>query len=364
VREDENLFPRPARYFDLFPDDAKDLLEVRGSELVDKLGETVVRDIVADILTGVNVRNATEALTRRRIAKLNTALLVLFERAREEDPDFPRNLPRRAKAELDMKGISNGEKRVLWWLLGLTKKQIDNVLRSDPEAWEEYLDLYAKDLEEVAESAESSHAAMNGDWVWTQYLLQTIGTQERATRGSEKSMYGKFFEKLVLAGVLHVLGFTIVPEEDPTQADQVFWLSTRGDKRESDATALFTAGQGVRFDIGFIGTGNSEITLDKTSRFERQVEINGRPTFMGTIVIVDRIGTNSRVPRLAEEAEASVVQMSASHWPRHVGAALETIFPDYTSPFAALAEDEYDDYIEQRMKSAPFDDLLIAAEQD
>lgn len=32
-------------------------------------------------------------------------------------------------------------------------------------------------------------------------------------RGSEKSMYGKLFEKLVLAGVLHVLGFQFVPGE-------------------------------------------------------------------------------------------------------------------------------------------------------
>lgn len=359
------------RFYDLFPEEAKDLLEVRGVDLVDKLGEATIREIVADVLTGVNVRNATEALTRRRIAHLNAALLVLFLRARAEDEDFPENLPSRARSELLTGRLSNSEKRVLWWLLGLTKKQIDNVLRSDPKAWGEYLDLYASDLREVATSVAAIYGELEGtlgadrvadpitvDWIWALYLLQTVGTQERATRGSEKSMYGKFFEKLVLGGVLHVLGFRVVEEEDTSDSDRVFWLSSRGDKRESDATALYEAGQGVRFDIGFIGGGNPEITLDKTSRFEREVEIRGESIYMGTIIIVDTIGARSRIPRLAQEAGASVVQMSASYWPRDLGAELAEIFEEYASPFEDLDEAEIDAYIKERMKTAPFHEIL------
>jgi hypothetical protein len=359
------------RLYDLFPSEARSLLEVRGKDLVEKLGEETVRQIVADVLAGGNIRNATEALTRRRIAHLNAALLVLFLRGRMEDENFPRNLPSRVREELKTKGLSSSEKRVLWWLLGLTKKQIDNVLRSDANAWDEYEDLYASDLRDVGEAASSAYGELPGtvgaekvsdpvtvDWEWALHLLQTVGTQERATRGSEKSMYGKFFEKLVLGGVLHVLGFRVVEEDDTNDSDRVFWLSSRGRKRESDATALLGPGQGVRFDIGFIGGGNPEITLDKTSRFEREAEINGESIYMGTIVIVDTIGVNSRIPRLAAEAEASVVQMSASYWPRDLGDELAKIFADYTSPFEGLDDDATGELIKARMETAPFHDIL------
>lgn len=359
------------RLYDLFPSEARALLEVRGKDLVEKLGEERVRQIVADVLAGGNIRNATEALTRRRIAHLNAALLVLFLRGRMEDEDFPRNLPSRVREELKTKGLSSSEKKVLWWLLGLTKKQIANVLRSDSNAWDEYEDLYASDLRDVAEAASSAYGELAGtvgaetvsdpvtvDWEWALHLLQTVGTQERATRGSEKSMYGKFFEKLVLGGVLHVLGFRVVEEDDTDDSDRVFWLSSRGRKRESDATALLGPGQGVRFDIGFIGGGNPEITLDKTSRFEREAEINGESIYMGTIVIVDTIGVNSRVPRLAAEAEAAVVQMSASYWPRDLGAELAKIFADYSSPFEGLDDDATGALIKAQMETAPFHDIL------
>lgn len=359
------------RLYDLFPSEARALLEVRGKDLVEKLGEERVRQIVADVLAGGNIRNATEALTRRRIAHLNAALLVLFLRGRMEDEDFPRNLPSRVREELKTKGLSSSEKKVLWWLLGLTKKQIANVLRSDSNAWDEYEDLYASDLRDVAEAASSAYGELAGtvgaetvsspvtvDWEWALHLLQTVGTQERATRGSEKSMYGKFFEKLVLGGVLHVLGFRVVEEDDTDDSDRVFWLSSRGRKRESDATALLGPGQGVRFDIGFIGGGNPEITLDKTSRFEREAEINGESIYMGTIVIVDTIGVNSRIPRLAAEAEAAVVQMSASYWPRDLGDELAKIFADYTSPFEGLDDDATGALIKARMETAPFHDIL------
>ena len=38
------------------------------------------------------------------------------------------------------------------------------------------------------------------------------------------------------------------------------------------ASALIKAGHGVRFDIGFIGRRNPEISLDEVSRFERETK--------------------------------------------------------------------------------------------
>lgn len=99
------------RLFEYFPEEARALLEVKGVELIEKLGEDTVAEIAADILTGVNVRSATEALTRRRISTLNAGLLVLFLRATQDDPDFPKNLPTQAREELLVRGTPGSEKR-------------------------------------------------------------------------------------------------------------------------------------------------------------------------------------------------------------------------------------------------------------
>src|SRR3990172_192510 len=103
-------------------------------------------------------------------------------------------------------------------------------------------------------------------------LIKTIGAQTLAIRGSEKSAYGKLFEKLVLGSLLHILGFKHIAPP-PQEYEKVFWLSSRNEKRESDATLLYELGQGVRFDIGFIGRGNPEISLDKVTRFEREISL-------------------------------------------------------------------------------------------
>ena len=42
-----------------------DLLSASGSQLVEQIGLDVVRGVVLDILTGKNLRDSTEALTRR-----------------------------------------------------------------------------------------------------------------------------------------------------------------------------------------------------------------------------------------------------------------------------------------------------------
>lgn len=52
-----------------------DLLSASGSQLVEQIGLDVVRGVVLDILTGKNLRDSTEALTRRRIATLNLATM-------------------------------------------------------------------------------------------------------------------------------------------------------------------------------------------------------------------------------------------------------------------------------------------------
>jgi CfrBI restriction endonuclease len=354
---------------DLFPEAAAGLLEVRGIDLVEKLGLGAIREVVSDVLCGVNLRNATETLTRRRIALLNAALVVAYARARANSADFPSGLADHSRSALQAGRPSAANRRILLWSLGLTQKQVQNVLRSDDAAWDHYVNQLADDLVDLAEDSEESYGNLSAsirigtedevdvDWLWLTYLAMAVGSQTLATRGSEKSMYGKFFEKLILGGVLHLMGLSLVDTDDISSED-VFWLSSRGHKRESDATALFGRGRGIRFDIGFIGTGNTEVSLDKVSRFEREVEIGGESHFMHTFIIVDRIGAGSRIVELAEEIDGTILQMSANYWPKTLGERLEDVVPGFSSPLAGLQGHELRAAIAQGVADAPFERIL------
>ena len=46
-------------------------------------------------------------------------------------------------------------------------------------------------------------------WEWQTLLAMALGSATLAIRGSEKSIYGKFFEKLILGSVLSVMGFNL-----------------------------------------------------------------------------------------------------------------------------------------------------------
>lgn len=302
---------------------ADHLAQVRGSgeDLLQRIGEDELRKIVAGVACGENVRTATEPLTRRRLAALNAAILITLLRASRQMS--PHEMLRHAQEEC--KGLKQTDPRrtVLMWILGLTKKQVENVLRSDDSAWSEFVDATARVAARGAQDSIASFGELRlrvevgdtsdqWDWLWAHTLMAAAGAQTLGTRGSEKSMYGKFFEKLVIGSVLEILGFRL--DRERSGRDMTYWLSERQERRESDATAVVGAGQGIRFDIGFIGPGNPEITLDKVSRFERTAEIRGRPFRLSTVIIVDRVARGSSIIAQAELIEGRIVQMSSSLW--------------------------------------------------
>jgi hypothetical protein len=135
----------------------------------------------------------------------------------------------------------------------------------------------------------------------------------------------------------------------------VFWLSSTG-KRESDATVLCGAGRGVRFDIGFIGRGNPEISLDKVSRFERHLDFGRGNYYMKTFIIVDRIGERSRIEDNARAIDGQIVQMSGSYWIRLVAAGLGSAV-GYRSSISKLSDSQLHDFIHKaiaKMDVRPF----------
>ncbi len=316
------------------PDTGKKLASYTGSELIDRIGENTVKEVVSNILCGSNIRSLTETLTRKRLALSNAALLMTYLDAGHSINELPKNLSKLVGDELYNTKLTKEEKQYLQWLVGLTGKSIQNVLRGSKDEFISYLNELEIALEESAIEASKIFGDITGNfcikdkktdisWPVLTQIFTAIGAQTLAIRGSEKSMYGKLFEKFILGSLLTILGFSYCKITELKSKDMVFWLSERGNKRESDATLLIRAGVGVRFDIGFIGPGNTEISLDKVSRFDTEMQLGRQKHFMSTLIIVDKIGDGSRIVDMANKIGGNIVQMSMSFWVREVGQILK-----------------------------------------
>jgi hypothetical protein len=344
------------------------LLSASGVELVRQIGLDIVRGVVLDVLTGRNLRDSTEVLTRRRIAALNLATVNLFLQGAARSDDFIHQLPHLAAEILTRQRLTKAEKWLAQWVLGLTDKAVQNVLRDDPDAMAQYRDRYIETCREVIAHHVETYSELSGSlrlgaevkaevsWLLMTYLMNAIGAQTLAIRGSEKSAYGKLFEKLILGSLLHILGFKFVTPP-PEHLERVFWLSSREKRRESDATLLYEAGKGVRFDIGFIGRGNPEISLDKVTRFEREISLGRSHWYLATIILVDRIGANSRIERLAQEVNGTIIQMSAGYWPQQVARELNRVL-GFEHKLVQMKPAQIEKFLERELSQVPLENFI------
>jgi hypothetical protein len=352
---------------DLMPQKSKELISFSGREVISKVGADIIRNVIGSILCGENVRDLTEDLTKRRVAIINGALLTLFIKGCSSIDDFINKLPELVNNQLKHKN-SKIDKDILLWLLGLTGKGVQNILRSRPDFLDKYAEKFKTTTSNLAEECKRSYGDLRGtltidkdtaeiDWNVAVPLLNVIGTQTLAIRGADKSMYGKLFERLVLGSCLSILGFTRIDPKQSTDCKNVFWLSSRGSKRESDATALYEPGKGVRFDIGFIGPGNTEISLDKVSRFEREMDFGRQTHFMATFIIVDRIGSGSRIVELAKKIDGTIIQMSMAYWPKILAEKLGLVL-GLKHPLQDMHPEEIERYIRTAMSKIRIEEFI------
>ncbi len=307
------------------PQEALDLTKYSGKDVINKLGVSIITDVVCSILCGGNVRNLTEKLTQRRILKISAAIFITYLRASKLFPNLEKELTSILSKEVygPLK-VNDKAKIFLSWFLGITGKSTQNVIRDKCG-----FTLYLKQLDEAFAEASDDVKKTYGDisvdvllnkettklsWNALLQIFFAIGTQTLAIRGSEKSMYGKMFERITLGSLLSILGFELVDKADTDKNERIFWLSERENKRESDATIIIKPGMGIRIDIGFIGTGNTEISLDKVSRFERNMEFGNMKHYVSTLILVDKIGDGSRIKEMAKEVDGDIIQMSMAYW--------------------------------------------------
>src|SRR5687768_16305535 len=106
---------------ELYPQELKKSLIQTGKNFIETIGEAAVKDAVVSILSGDNVRESTEVLTRRRLALSNGAILAMFLNGCSHYPDFLDNLSEKTIEELQRRN-SKEDKWILQWILGLTDK--------------------------------------------------------------------------------------------------------------------------------------------------------------------------------------------------------------------------------------------------
>ncbi len=352
---------------DLLPQNFGALLESKGVNFIKRAGEENVRQVVVDVLCGNNLRTSTEHLTRLRLGKLNAATFMVYLSGLQAVKDFGRTIPQMA-FETIISRASKSEKELCKWMIGLTGKGVQNVLRDDKKQLKKYTESFAANLKQLTTETEKDSGKLqccvkytNGkesvlDWHDMLSLFCTIGSQTLAIRGSEKSTYGKLFERLVLGSVLAALGFeqTNYP---PKKTSKVFWLSSKIGEREADATLLIVPGQAIRFDLGFIGRGNPEITKDKVSRFERNLEVNKQTYHSATCIIVDRVGEDSGLEEQAKRAGAKVIQMSMSYWPIALAQWLSTKF-EYKSDIVNCKPMELPAFLKKKLATVSLENFV------
>lgn len=361
MKNREGHSPYSSELSDFVPQILTDLIGSKGVEVVERVGTDVVKDIIADVLCGLNLRNSTEMLTRRRLGMMNSATFVMFLRGVAQYRDLIKRLPIAASRGL-RETKSKQERWLLQWTIGLTTKGVQNVLRDSQDALDNYVAKFTEATQDIVRRCEKDFGPLLADiqlagdrkmsvsWDFFVSLFCTIGSQTLAIRGSEKSTYGKLFERLVLGSVLTILGFELKsPDEIPKNPKNLFWLSSQFGARESDATVILKPGLAIRFDLGFIGRGNPEISKDKVSRFERQLEINEKKYYSTTFVIVDRIGDRSKIVEQAKKIDAVIIQMSHTLWPQQLANELKQRF-NYTHEITAMRPREIDGYVRRRVQ--------------
>lgn len=360
---------------DLFPEKGKLVLTANGKEFIERLGVETARQVILAVLRGENIRTQTEPLTRRRVAIATGAMVYLFVKGWAEVDNFTENLSAFALEQMDH--TSQSKKDTFWpaqWLIGLTGKSIQNVLRSNPELRQSYIQDFENAVEEAARRCEEDFGeismslgyVVDGElrqninalnWKDLTRLTTAIGATTLTIRGSEKSTYGKLFERLIMGSVLTILGFEHVDNFQSPKREKVFWLSDSSDVRECDATIRLRPGKLARFDIGFIGKGNPEIMKDKLTRYANEIEQNGKAYFSQTFIIVDKMPDTTKTTEAAKKSGSEIIQMSMQFWALELAKRIKARL-GYSAEILSVPEDELSDYIDQKLQPVPILNFL------
>ena len=323
----------------------------------------------------------TESLTQRRLLLMNSGLFVTFLKALSSYDNFTSEMTKLLSDELAnsrstrrrAEKLSKEEQQFLLWFLGLTLKSVDNVTRGD-NGLSEYLKVLDSNLRGIADTVTESfgqldlHVSLNNEsynlkWPALLRCMLAMGAQTLTIRGSEKSIYGKLFEKFVLGSAITLMGGEYIHKDDTSKDRMVFWLSSENnDRRECDATFLLRPGIGICFDIGFIGKGNPEAAMDKLTRYDNQLQRGRRRNYMSTIVLIDTIGETSRARAIAEETGGFLIQMSGTYWIKELAEDIKSVDGTFDNPLLHMTNEESLAYIKEEVNKIDLSKFMSQAD--
>jgi hypothetical protein len=119
----------------------------------------------------------------------------------------------------------------------------------------------------------------------------------------------------------------------------------------------------VRFDIGFIGEGNSEISKDKLSRYESEINTGEGRQYSITFIIVDKLPKTGKTQRAAEAVSAEIIQMSMQYWPRELAQKLGERL-GFRHELQEMPDDQIKDYLAGKLKGIDVQDFLSGVSQE
>jgi hypothetical protein len=129
------------------------LLTGGGKDFIERIGVEATRRVIHHVMMGENLREQTEPLTRRRVAQISGAIVALFARGCLEMDNFPDSVSALAVEQLRSAKKDKADIWLAQWLIGLTGKSVQNVLRSKNEALESYLSDFETAIGEAAQNA-------------------------------------------------------------------------------------------------------------------------------------------------------------------------------------------------------------------
>jgi hypothetical protein len=93
------------------------------------------------------------------------------------------------------------------------------------------------------------------------------------------------------------------------------------------------------------------------TRFEREISLGRSRWYLATIILVDRIGVNSRIERLAQAVKGTIIQMSVAYWPQQVAQELQRAL-GFEHELIAMDQTEIETYLKQRLSQTPLEDFI------
>lgn len=113
--------------YDEYNEIGRNNIKATSSDFINMVGEEGVKDIVKKVFLGDNVRDVTEFITQRRLINSYSAMLELYLKTFNLHNDSIKEFIEFIAKDLQK---TKGDAKLLdLWLLGLTKKGLDNIVR-------------------------------------------------------------------------------------------------------------------------------------------------------------------------------------------------------------------------------------------